>query len=70
MRRPGSAPASICAMRQASHNREAEFVPLMTSLAGTGSAAGRFTMGSLTTMAAITQLLPYPVVSGPGAEPS
>ena len=27
-------------------------------------------MGSLTTMAAMTQLLPYPVLAGPGAEPS
>jgi hypothetical protein len=70
MRHPGSAPASICAMRAASHSREAEFVPLMTGLAGTGSATGRLIMGSLTTMAAITQLLPYPVLAGSGAEPS
>jgi hypothetical protein len=34
------------------------------------SATGRFTTASLTTIAAITQLLPYPVLAGPGAEPS
>jgi hypothetical protein len=42
----------------------------MTSLASTGSATGRLTMGSQTMMAAITQLLPYAVLAGPGAEPS
>ena len=68
--RPGSAPASICAMRRASHSRDAEQVPLMTSLVSTGTATGRLTMGRLTTMAPITQLLPYPVLAGPGAEPS
>jgi hypothetical protein len=57
-------------MRQASHSRDAEQVSLMTSLASTGTATGRLSMGSLTTMAAITQLLPYPVLAGPGAEPS
>ena len=31
---------------------------------------GRRTAGSFTTMAAITQLLPYPVFAGPGADPS
>ncbi len=67
---PGSAPAIIWAMRQASHSREAEFVSLMTSLASTGMATGRRTAGSFTTMAAITQLLPYPVFAGPGADPS
>jgi hypothetical protein len=46
------------AMRRASHSREAEVVSLMTSLASAGTATGRFTIGSLTTMAAITQLLP------------
>src|SRR5512135_2961487 len=70
MWRPGSAPAIICAMRQASHSREAEFVSLMTSLASTGMATGRRTAGSFTTTAAITQLLPYPVFAGPGADPS
>jgi len=33
-------------------------------------ATGRLMTGSLTTTAAITQLLPYPVFAGPGAEPS
>jgi len=42
----------------------------MTSLASTGIATGRRTVGSLTTMAAITQLLPNPVFAGPGADPS
>jgi hypothetical protein len=58
MGRPGSAPAMASAMRRASHSREAEVVSLMTSLASAGTATGRFTIGSLTTMAAITQLLP------------
>ena len=57
-------------MRRASHSREAEFVSLMTSLASTGMATGRRTAGSFTTMAAITQVLPYPVFAGPGADPS
>lgn len=35
--------------------------PLITSLAGTGTATGRLTIGSLTMTAAITQLLPYPL---------
>ena len=35
----------------------------MTSLASTGMAAGLLTIGSRTTAAAITQLLPYPVFS-------
>jgi len=70
MWRPGSAPAIICAMRRASHSREAEFVSLRTSLASTGMATGRRTAGSRTTTAAITQLLPYPVFAGPGADPS
>src|SRR5712691_3090802 len=70
MRRPGSAPASISAIRRASHSREAEFVSLMTSLASTGMATGRRTAGSRTTTAAITQLFPYPVFAGPGADPS
>src|SRR5512135_691058 len=70
MARPGSASASICVIRRASHSREAELVSLMTSLASTGIATGRRTAGSLTTTAAITQLLPYPVFAGPGADPS
>ena len=45
-------------------------MPLMTSLASTGMATGLPTIGSRTTAAAITQLLPYPVFTGPGAEPS
>ena len=57
-------------MRRASHSREAELVPLMTSLASTGIATGLLSIGSRTTTAAITQLLPYPVFAGPGAEPS
>jgi hypothetical protein len=65
---PGSASASICVIRRASHSREAQLVSLMTSLASTGIATGRRTTGSRT--AAITQLLPYPVFAGPGADPS
>ena len=57
-------------MRRASHSLDAELVSLMTSLASTGTATGRLIIGSLTTMAAITQLLPYPVFAGPGADPS
>jgi hypothetical protein len=70
MARPGSASASICAMRRASHSRDAELVSLMTSLASTGMATGLLIMGSRTTTAATTQLLPYPVLAGPGADPS
>ena len=70
MRRPGSAAASAEAIRRASHSREADVVPLTTSLASTGSATGRGRNGSFTTMAATTQLLPYPVLAGPGADPS
>ena len=43
---------------------------LITSLASTGGATGRLITGSLTTMAATTQLLPYPVLAGPAADPS
>ena len=57
-------------MRRASHSLDAELVSLMTSLASTGIATGRRTAGSRTTTAAITQLLPYPVFAGPGADPS
>ena len=70
MRRPGSAAAICSAVRRASHSLDAELVFLMTSLASTGIATGRRTAGSFTTMAAITQLLPYPVFAGPGADPS
>jgi hypothetical protein len=70
MSRPGSALAIICAMRQASHSREPELVSLITSLASTGTATGRLIMGSHATTAATTQLLPYPVLAGPWAEPS
>ena len=45
-------------------------MPLITSLASTGTATGRLTIGSLTMTAAITQLLPYPAFARPGAEPS
>jgi hypothetical protein len=45
-------------MRRASQSRDAELVPLMTSLASTGIATGLLIMGSRTTTAAITQLLP------------
>jgi hypothetical protein len=58
MSRPGSAPAIAAAMRRASQSRDAELVPLMTSLASTGIATGLLIMGSRTTTAAITQLLP------------
>ena len=70
MRRPGGAPASIPVIRRAGHSRDAELVSLMTSLASTGMATGLRTAGSRTTTAAITQLLPYPVFAGPGADPS
>ena len=42
----------------------------MTSLASTGMATGLLSAGSRTTTAATTQLLPYPVFAGPGADPS
>ena len=69
---PGSAAASAAAIRRASHSREEEVVvvPLTTSLASTGIAAGRSRKGSRTMIAAITQLFPYPVLSGPAAEPT
>ena len=57
-------------MRRASHSRDAELVPLMTSLASTGIATGLLIMGSRTMTAATTQLLTYPVFAGPGTEPS
>jgi hypothetical protein len=43
-------------------------MPLITSLASTGTATGRPAIGSLTMTAAITQLLPYPAFARPGAE--
>ena len=55
---PGSACAIICAMRRASHSREADAVSLITSFACTGKATGRFRNGSRTTIAAMTQLFP------------
>jgi hypothetical protein len=61
------ASASICVIRWASHSLDAKLVFLMTS---TGIETGRRTAGSFTTMAAITQLLPYPVFAGPRADPS
>jgi len=57
-------------MRRASHSLDAEFVSLITSLASTGMATGLLIIGSRTTTAAITQVLPYPVFAGPGADPS
>ena len=36
-------PASISAMRRPSHSRDAEVMPLITSLASTGTATGRLT---------------------------
>ncbi len=65
MSRPGSAPASMAVIRRASHSRDADVVPLTTSLASTGSATGREQNGSVTTMAATTQLFPRPVLRGP-----
>ena len=70
MAQPGSAPARSAAIRRASHSLDADVVPLTTSLASTGSATGREQNGRLTTMAAITQLLPRPVLCGPCTEPS
>ena len=57
-------------MRRASHSLDAEFVSLITSLASTGMATGLLIIGSRTTTAAITQVLPYPVFAGPGTDPS
>jgi hypothetical protein len=56
--RPGSAAARSSAIRRASHSRDLELVPLITSLAITGTATGRETMGSRTTIARTTQLFP------------
>ena len=58
MARPGSAAARSSAMRRASHSRDLELVPLTTSRASTGRHTGRETIGSITTIPAITQLLP------------
>ncbi len=57
-------------MRRASHSREAELVPLTTSRNMTGRHTGREQNGSVMTIPAITQLLPYPVLRGPFADPS
>src|SRR5215472_15285442 len=70
MSRPGKATASFSAIRLASHSRDFEFDPLITSFAITGTATGRDMKGSRTTTPRTTQLLPYPVLAGPGAEPS
>jgi hypothetical protein len=45
-------------MRRASHSRDFEFDPLITSFAITGTPAGREMPGSRTTIARMTQLLP------------
>ena len=45
-------------MRRASHSREADIVPLITSFAITGTATGRETIGSRTRTASTTQLFP------------
>ena len=57
-------------MRRASHSREADVVPLMTSFAMTGTATGLETMGRKTRTASTTQLFPKPVFAGPWADPS
>ncbi len=57
-------------MRRASHSRDAEFVPLTTSFAVTGSATGRVQNGRDTMTASTTQLLPRPVLCFPCADPS
>ena len=57
-------------MRRASHSREADIVPLITSFAITRTATGRETIGSRTWTASTTQLFPYPVFAGPTADPS
>ena len=45
-------------MRRASHSREADIVPLITSFAITGTATGLDTIGSRTRAASTTQLFP------------
>ncbi len=45
-------------MRRASHSREAEFVPLITNVAITGTATGLEITGSRTRTASTTQLFP------------
>ena len=57
-------------MRRASHSRDLELVPLTTSFASTGRHTGRETIGRATMIPAITQLLPYPVLSFPAPDPS
>jgi hypothetical protein len=56
--RPGSAAASFPAMRRASHSRDFEFDPLITSFAITGTPTGREIPGRDTITARITQLFP------------
>ena len=56
--RPGSPAASRVTMRRASHSRDADMVPLITSFAITGTATGREIMGSRTRTASTTQLFP------------
>ena len=63
--RPGSVAAIIWVMRRASRSRDAELVPLTTGLADAGRATGRLVKERPTTMAAITRLLPRPVLRGP-----
>jgi hypothetical protein len=70
MRRPGRASASVVAIWTASHSREPLTVFLPTSRASTGRHTGRSSIGSLTTIPAMTQLFPNPVWLGPVAEPS
>lgn len=70
MAQPDSPPAMASVTRRASHSREAELVPLMTSRNITGRHTGREQNGSVTMIPAITQLFPYPVLRGPFADPS
>src|SRR5437773_5360214 len=70
MRRPGSASASVVAICRASHSREPLTVVLRTSRASTGRHTGRSSIGRLTRIPPITQLLPYPTGLAPLADPS
>jgi hypothetical protein len=58
MTRSGTAAASCSTMRRASHSRDALVVSFFTRRASTGRHTGRSRNGSVTTMPAITQLLP------------
>ena len=64
-RRPGNSRARQVTMRRASHSREADMVPFITSFAITGTATGREIIGKRTRTASTTQLFPYPVLAGP-----